>query len=239
MSVKVSIIIPFYNCPYIAQAVSSALDQTYPNIEIIVVDDGSTSYAELLAPYQHRIHYLGKRNGGTATALNHGIRHASGDYFAWLSSDDIFYPDKINIQLHEMLRHKAVISHTNFDYIDENGTFTQHGAGASPMTRRELLETFLRGNPINGCTVMIKRSLLKRVGLFDEKLPYTHDYDLWCRMLLAGVPFHYVNQPLIAYRRHPGMGTIRHEPVIVQEIASLRSRYKRAFHRLLHRLRDA
>ncbi|GIP57298.1 glycosyltransferase [Paenibacillus sp. FSL W8-0186] len=238
MSAKVSIIIPFYNCPYIEQAVSSALAQTYSNIEIIVVDDGSTSYAELLAPYRHRIHYLGKQNGGTATALNHGIRHASGDYIAWLSSDDIFYPEKISIQLHEMLRHKAVISHTNFNYIDESGTVTQFGAGALPMTRRELLEILTRGNPINGCTVMIKRSLLKRVGLFDERLPYTHDYDLWCRILLAGYSFHYVNQPLIAYRRHPGMGTIRHESSIVQEIASVRSRYRRPFHRLIHRHRD-
>ncbi|AZK48356.1 glycosyltransferase [Paenibacillus lentus] len=237
MSAKVSIVIPFYNCPYIEQAVSSALNQTYPNVEIIVVDDGSTSYVELLSSYQHRIYYLGKQNGGTATALNHGIRHASGEYIAWLSSDDMFYPDKVSAQLEFMLRNKALISHTNFNYIDENGATVQYSAGTSPMTRREMLLTFQRGNPVNGCTVMIKRSLLARIGLFDERLPYTHDYDLWHRILIAGIPFHYLNQTLTAYRRHPGMGTIRHQGAIGQEIAAVQQRYKRGLHRLLHHRR--
>ncbi|WP_055109166.1 glycosyltransferase [Paenibacillus ihumii] len=235
MSAKVSIVIPFYNCPYIAQAVSSAMNQTYPNIEIIVVDDGSTSYAELLDPYRQRIFYLGKQNGGTATALNHGIRHASGDYIAWLSSDDLFYPEKVSVQLDYMLQNKALISHTNFNYIDENGITFQYTAGAPAMTRRELLLTFQRGNPVNGCTVMIKRSLLARVGLFDERLPYTHDYDLWHRILLAGIPFHYLNLPLTAYRRHPGMGTLRHQGVIDDEIVAVQQRYKRRLSRLIHR----
>ncbi|WP_110933843.1 glycosyltransferase [Paenibacillus bouchesdurhonensis] len=237
MSAKVSIIIPFYNCPYIEQAVSSALNQTYPNLEIIVVDDGSTSHAELLAPYQNRIYYLGKKNGGTATALNHGIRHATGEYIAWLSSDDLFYPDKISTQLDFMLKNRALISHTNFDYIDENGITVQYSAGASPMTRRELLLTFLGGNPVNGCTVMIKQSLFARIGLFNERLPYTHDYDLWHRILLARISLHYLNQPLTAYRRHPGMGTLRHQVAIGQEIAAVQHRYKRRLHRLLHRAR--
>lgn len=235
MSARVSIVIPFYNCPYIEQAVSSALNQTYPNIEIIVVDDGSTSCTELMAPHRHRIYYLGKQNGGTATALNHGIRHSSGDYIAWLSSDDMFYPDKVRVQLDYMIKHKALISHTNFNYIDEHGTVTQYSAGASSMTRRELLQTFLRGNPVNGCTVMIKRSLLQRLGLFDEKLPYTHDYDLWYRILIAGIPFHYLNQPLTAYRRHPGMGSIRHQGVIGQEIVAVQRRYIRELYRLIQR----
>ncbi|GJM76095.1 hypothetical protein HMSSN036_83110 [Paenibacillus macerans] len=94
MTPTVSVIIPFYNCPYVEQAVQSALNQTYRPLEVIVVDDGSTSHAERLAPYRPHIHYLGKANGGTASALNHGIRHASGEYIAWLSSDDVFIRTK-------------------------------------------------------------------------------------------------------------------------------------------------
>lgn len=233
MKPKVSIIIPFYNCPYIAEAIQSALNQSYRNIEIIVVDDGSTSHADLITPYLPRIHYLGKANGGTASALNHGIRHASGEYIAWLSSDDMFYENKIYNQLFYMHRHKAVMSHTNFNYIDEHGQITQMNAGTIPMRRIELLRTFLQGNPVNGCTVMVRRDVLNRIGLFDESFPYTHDYDLWHRMLIARIHFSYLNQSLTAYRRHSGMGTLRHQPAIAAEIDVVRSRYGERLSRMI------
>lgn len=101
---KVSIIIPFYNCQYVEKAIESALNQTYQNIEVIVVDDGSTKYIERITPYLDSIHYIQKKNGGTASALNTGIRYATGEYFAWLSSDDLFKPDKISKQLKFMKR---------------------------------------------------------------------------------------------------------------------------------------
>ncbi|WP_394514565.1 glycosyltransferase family A protein [Priestia aryabhattai] len=91
---KVSIIIPFYNCSYIDQAIQSALNQTYQDIEIIVVNDGSSKFNEKITPYLDRILYIEKENGGTASALNLGIKNATGEYFAWLSSDDIFLPIK-------------------------------------------------------------------------------------------------------------------------------------------------
>ncbi|MGG6311761.1 glycosyltransferase [Paenibacillus macerans] len=233
MNPKVSIIIPFYNCPYIEQAVQSALDQTYPNKEIIVVDDGSTIHAERLAPYRNHVYYLGKANGGTASALNHGIRHASGDYIAWLSSDDLFHPDKITTQLHFMREQGAEISHTNFNYIDVHGHATQYHAGMTPLGMRELANTFYSGNPVNGCTVMIRRSLIERVGLFDEGLPYTHDYDLWHRVLLSRASFPYLNIALTSYRRHTGMGTLRHQAAISAEIVYLQNRYRAALTHLI------
>ena len=73
MMPTVTIVIPFYNCQYIQQALESAVQQTYPAVEIIVVDDGSTQYSHLIAPYMNRVYYMGKSNGGTASALNHGI----------------------------------------------------------------------------------------------------------------------------------------------------------------------
>lgn len=77
---KVSVVVPFYNCPYVDRAVHSVLNQSYPNVEIIVVNDGSTQHVEKLAPYLDRILYVEKANGGTATALNVGIRRATGAY---------------------------------------------------------------------------------------------------------------------------------------------------------------
>jgi glycosyltransferase involved in cell wall biosynthesis len=115
MRPKVSVVIPFYNCPYIEHALQSVLSQSWEPYEIIVVDDGSTVHSDLIRPYFPRIHYLGKSNGGTASALNHGILHATGDYVAWLSSDDLFYRDKINNQVLFMEQNHLLISYTNLN----------------------------------------------------------------------------------------------------------------------------
>ncbi|WP_211746468.1 glycosyltransferase [Paenibacillus sp. Marseille-Q4541] len=221
----VTVVIPFYNCPFVSQAISSALSQTYPMVEIIVVDDGSTEHVEQIHPYLPYIHYLGKENGGTATALNHGIKHASGEYIVWLSSDDILYPEKIAKQVQLMMDQRVSISHTNFNYINEHSSLTQYRAGASPMTRLEMLRIFILGNPVNGCTVMFHKSLIQAIGMFDEALPYTHDYDLWYRVLLADYSFAYLAEPLTAYRRHQGMGSVKHAEAITHEIRYTQNRY--------------
>ncbi|WP_416294247.1 glycosyltransferase [Paenibacillus illinoisensis] len=226
MNPKASVVIPFYNCPYVQQAIHSAINQTYTNVEIIVVDDGSTRHAELLQPYLPYIYVLGKSNGGTASALNHGIRHASGDYVVWLSSDDLLYPDKIRYQVEFMQRENVLASHTNFHYINEHSAVTKLHGGAEPMADVEWLRRFVGGNPVNGCTVMIRKDLFGAVGLFDELLPYTHDLDLWLRILLNGYRFPYLNEPLTAYRWHGGMGSVRHAETIGREASMVWSRYR-------------
>lgn len=230
---RVTIVIPFYNDPYILHAVESALSQSYGNKEIIVVDDGSTQYAELLRPYFPYIHYLGKQNGGTASALNHGIRSASGDYIAWLSSDDVFYPGKLTRQIQYMEENHSDISHTNFNVMNEASHITQQWAGASFTTVKQFYSSFLLGNCVNGCTVMMKRDLLNRMGLFDEGLPYTHDLDLWCRTILSGHNFHYLNEPLTVYRWHSGMGTLKHQAAIEAEVKATLMRYEHALRHLV------
>src|SRR6185436_20245230 len=100
---KVSIVIPVYNgSNYLRTAVESALAQTYSNIEIIVVNDGSTDDGDTEAialSYGGRIKYYCKPNGHVASALNFGIRHMSGEYFSWLSHDDLYKSDKIALQM--------------------------------------------------------------------------------------------------------------------------------------------
>ncbi|SDD30107.1 Glycosyl transferase family 2 [Paenibacillus sp. UNCCL117] len=223
---KVSIVIPFYNDPYIGQAVSSAVAQTYPNVEIIVVDDGSTRHANILAPFMDRICYLGKANGGTASALNHGIRMASGEYIAWLSSDDMFYPHKLMAQLPFMLERGGAVSFSSFDLIDAYNRITQQHVVPTFPNYGALVRSMIDANPINGCTVIARKDVLVGFGLFDEQLPYTQDYDMWIRLMLNGIHFHFYPGPLIQYRWHPAMGTERHRPVIEQEIAMVRGRYR-------------
>jgi len=234
----VSIVIPFYADPYVPIAVQSALDQTYPNIEVVIVNDGSPSHEELLTPYlsHPKVVYHKKPNGGTASALNAGIRAASGAYVAWLSSDDRFYPWKLARQLAYMIPRHARISYSDYDLIDENGSITQHGAGLKFPTYQAFCRTFLTGNPVNGCTVLAQKSLLEEVGLFDEHLPYTHDYDLWFRIVLAGIDLHYVHETLTQYRVHSAMGTQRHMPIILQETERTRARWSAHMEEFIRRL---
>ncbi|ANE46089.1 glycosyl transferase [Paenibacillus swuensis] len=233
---KVTIVIPFYNCPYIEQAIQSALNQTYPNIEIVVVDDGSTRHAERIQPYAHKINYIGKANGGTASALNYGIRISSGEYFAWLSSDDLFYPHKIARQMEYMLARNAQISYTSFDLINEYNAITGRHVATSFRNVIEFYSSLHNSNPINGCTVIMKKQTIEALGYFDENLPFTHDYDLWLRAILTGYDFHYIHEPLTLYRWHSNMGTMRHRPAIDLEVAATRSRYKHSLEHYLYRL---
>lgn len=233
MKPLVTIVIPFYNDPYVDQAVQSALTQSYRPIEIIVVDDGSTMHADRLGPYMPYIHYLGKANGGTASALNHGIRYASGEYVAWLSSDDIFYHDKINRQIQFMLERGAWISHTNFDYIDRQSQIVQHRAGFAFHGTADFYRTFLINNPVNGCTVIMKKELFYHIGLFNESLPYTHDLDLWIRAIQAGISFPYLDEALVGYRWHEAMGTLRYQDLIRQEYAMTQERVRNAIQPIL------
>jgi Glycosyltransferases involved in cell wall biogenesis len=231
-----TIVIPFYNDPYVAEAVESALAQTHPSVEVIVVDDGSTSCAELLAPYLDRIHYIGKANGGTASALNAGFRLASGRYVAWLSSDDRFRPEKIARQMAAMEAAGAWIGHTAFAVIDGEGRVTNPhvllGGGRPDLFYR----AFVDGNPVNGCTVMMRKELFERLGGFNEGLPYTHDLDFWYRAMLAGFPFHYLGEPLTEYRMHDAMGTVRHREAIRAEVKATFARYAERWRTFLRQI---
>ncbi|SEC69211.1 glycosyltransferase [Paenibacillus sp. GP183] len=225
MMPKVSIVIPFYNCPYVDQAIASALAQTYPNVEVIVVDDGSNQHSERIVPFLDRTHYIGKANGGTASALNCGIHMASGEYVAWLSSDDLFKPNKLAVQIPFMQENEALISYTPFDKIDGTGQLLQSSIAVRFPNQAELIRSFLDGDAINGCTVVMKKELCAQVGMFNEKLNYTHDYDLWMRVALAGIPIHFLDESLIMYRWHDQMGTLKHSKVIKLETRSTRKRY--------------
>ncbi|MBD3920029.1 glycosyltransferase [Paenibacillus sp. PR3] len=231
----VSIIIPFYNCPYVDQAITSALNQTYPNVEIIVVDDGSTMHQDKLAPYLNRIHYIGKANGGTASALNYGMSLASGKYVAWLSSDDQFKPTKVERQVAFMEAIGAQISYTDFDILDQYYTIVSRNASAKYPSMRALYDALLGGCPINGCTVMMTKQLFTGMGGFNDQLPYTHDYELWIRVVLAGFSLPFINESLTVYRKHPGMGTQKHYDMIVQEARNIGGMYRSALTSLIAR----
>lgn len=227
MDPKVSIIIPFYNCPYIDQAIQSAINQTYENKEIIVVDDGSTVFKEKISPFFSKISYLQKKkNGGTATALNVGINKAQGDYISWLSSDDYFLYEKTAQQMKFMLNKNVGSSFTNYDYIDENNNVIVSCNGPRFSNTGDVYREFMKYNAINGCTTIIKKSLFEKIGFFNPSLRYTHDYDMWFRLLLSNQEPLYIDKVLVKFRYHTNSGTNKYTKKIIQEAHKVESYYR-------------
>ncbi|WDM21126.1 glycosyltransferase family 2 protein [Paenibacillus polymyxa] len=231
---RVSIVIPFYNCPYISYSIESLLAQTYPNLEIIVVDDGSTIHTDKIQPYLNAIQYIGKQNGGTASAVNHGFHLASGEYVGWLCSDDLFYPDKVMKQITFMLTHQLHVSFSNSDYIFPDGTI-ESAKWPKITSQADLCRRFQFQNPLNGCAVIMRKEVLAHVGMFDQELPYTHDMDLWIRILLAGYKMGYLDESLNQYRGHPNTVTNRMSDKVLEEFQFLLQKYHGKLHeRIVH-----
>lgn len=205
----VSVVIPVFNgAAYVREAIDSALAQTHPNVEILVVDDGSNDGGATVAvaqSYGDRIRTLHKDNGGVASALNLGIREMRGELFSWLSHDDIYLPHKLSSQVEELSRQSSdAVLYADYEIID--GTGKQIGRVRTadiPMAlfRRALVTDA----PINGCTVLVPRRCFDRAGLFDERLKTTQDYDMWFRMADC---CRFVHQPKVVLksRVHPGQG---------------------------------
>lgn len=223
---KVSIVIPFYNCAYVNVAIESALNQRYPNIEVIVVNDGSSRHKEKIGPYMDRIVYVEKANGGTASALNAGIRQASGKYFAWLSSDDMYEPDKVAKQVVFMQQKSANVSYSSYVHMDAQGKVFGGASGISCPNKKEFYKIMQKGCIINGCTVMLRMEVFRRVGFFNEARKYTQDYDLWMRVL-QHYDFYYLDESLVRYRVHEDMGSRKHGPAIAKEIQVVPDTYRK------------
>ncbi|MFC4596949.1 glycosyltransferase family 2 protein [Cohnella hongkongensis] len=231
----VSVVIPFYNDPYLEEAVKSVYAQTYEPLEVIVVDDGSVRETEALRRLERAggLQVLRQRNRGTASALNAGFRLARGAYLAWLSSDDRFLPDKIEKQVRYMQETGYAISHTAFRRISEDGIAEAYPVLLPEGSMRHFYRRMLLSNVVNGCTVMMAASLFARYGGFNERWTYTHDYELWLRVILSGHPIGYLRSPLTEYRVHPEMGTVLHRGKIEKELDSLRNTYLPKLQKLL------
>ncbi len=209
-SPKVSVVIPVYNgSDYLREAVDSALAQSWRNVEVIVVNDGSDDggRTEAIArSYGERIHYVFQENGGVASALNRGIREMTGDCFAWLSHDDRYPPRRIEIQVDAMrAAGRTVILYGDYALIDGDGRRTGY-TRVGFMRERDFRMALVLDIPVNGCTVLIPRDCLGEEPPFDERLRTAQDYDLWFR--LAGrYEFLHMRRELLLSRIHPGQGT--------------------------------
>lgn len=218
---KVSIVIPVYNgANYLREAIDSALAQTYRNVEVIVVNDGSTDRGkteEIAKSYGDKIHYFHKQNGGVASALNFGLRQMTGDHFSWLSHDDIYYPYKIEAQMRFLSTcGDDVILYSDHDLIDADAKMI--GSVQTRDIEPEQFRYYLTvSHPIHGCTALIPRHCFDTCGLFDEALLTAQDYDMWFR-LAEKYKFIHMKERLIQSRIHPGQGTHSMKTLHIKEI---------------------
>lgn len=187
----VSIIIPVYNgANFISEAIDSALAQTYKNIEILVVDDGSKdNTGEIVKRYGNSVKYLPKENGGVSTALNFGIENAKGEYISWLSHDDFYHSDKIEKQikilsgLSEEARKNTVL-YSSFEEMNEDRNVYDKFEPQKKYSIKKLNNSFwpVIAGLINGCTVLFPKYCFEQIGNFNPELKYTQDSDFFFRL---------------------------------------------------------
>ncbi len=205
---KVSIVIPVYNgANYLSKAIDSALAQTYQNIEIIVVNDGSNddgATEEIALGYGDKIRYFKKENGGVSTALNLGIKMMEGEYFSWLSHDDLYTEDKIEKQV-ALIENENDIIHCSTLLIDKDGKELTYPIKVveGVLDGVHFLKKYVEdGYQLNGLGFLIPKAVFEDVSTFDEKLVYSQDRLLWFFVMHGGYRFICQKEKLTKSRVH-------------------------------------
>lgn len=207
----VSVVIPAWNSErYLGRAIRSALVQTWPRLECLVVDDGSTDGTpSVIASFGDRIRSIRQENGGASAARNAGIAAARGQYIAFLDSDDYWLRTKLANQLAVFRTDpELVLVSTGFRWIGANvdpDAFDDAGPefDLHSVRRFEGIERLLEQPYLGTPTVMVKTSTAQEVGGFDVKLPSAEDIDFYFRVCAQG-PYALLDQELVRFQLRPG-----------------------------------
>jgi glycosyltransferase involved in cell wall biosynthesis len=206
---KVSVVIPTYNrASFLFESINSVLKQTLQDIEIIVVDDGSTDDTrEMVMKYFPMVRYIYQENQGVSIAFNNGINLALGEYVAIFADDDIMLEDALEKSVTFFNQHPEVgFCHGQNYTIDENGQSLRLRTTRGPRVTfirsgKEEIANLLFRDSIQASTVVIRRSCFQKVGLFDTNLRGGEDWDMWIR-LSRYYPVGYLSEPLVKVRIH-------------------------------------
>ena len=203
----VSVIIPSYNAArYVAEAVASALAQTYQPLEIILINDGSTDDTEeVLRPYVGKIRYFYQPNRGLSATRNRAIALARGELIAFLDADDVWLPEKLARQVDCLTQNPRIgLVHTNYVklYADTGMRLPRENLD---LPDGRYYTRLVLGNVLRFRRLCSGGNVLTSIGVFDEKIPQRtcEDYDLWLR-LARHFEFAYIPEALMLYRRHAG-----------------------------------
>lgn len=205
---RVSVIIPAFNAAeFIAETLESVFAQTFPNYEVIVVNDGSpdtTEFEKSLAPYINRLVYLKQENRGPSVARNAGVLKAQGEFVAFLDSDDVWDPNYLAVQMTAIDESPALdLIYADALLIGEGVppglTFMKAAPSMGPVTFESLLRA--ECSVITSCVVARKEALLK-AGLFDPEFVRSEDLHLWLRLAHSGGRLAYHANVLARHRAH-------------------------------------
>jgi len=230
----VSVVIPAYNAqPFVAETIDSVLAQTYQNFEIIVIDDGSSdSTLEILNQYSKSyskvkvLTHQDNQNLGVSKSRQLGVQYAQGSYIAFLDSDDIFLPEKLQIQVDTFSRFEDIIlCHTGVKVsstVKKCPNFSSHFSISSEVHSYYHQEKsyFLKTNHICNSTTFVKTSVLKEVSFSSYQIFQYEDWLLWILLSTKG-KFLFLPQQLIKYRYHPASAT---SSIVSQPIKNLYSK---------------
>lgn len=189
---------------FLPEAIESVLKQTYTNFEIILVDDGSTDGTSGKAKSylnDPRVHYIYQENKGLSAARNTGIRKSQGGLVAFLDADDVWLPEKLKKQVPLFENSEVGLVYCMIEHIDDDGNVLPHLSWPHPVnaTYKDMLYTnWIVGS---GSSVIIRKSVFDKVGLFDEDLKGLEDMDMWIR-ILHRYKSAYANLTLAKIRRH-------------------------------------
>ena len=232
---KISIIIPAYNASnYLREAIDSALAQTYENKEIIVINDGSKdddATEKIALSYGKKIKYYKKENGGCASALNSGIKVMTGDYFSWLSHDDLYKPEKLEalmalIEFYKLNPNETILG-SNDLILNAQGKLSKNifNNSTGVLSSELAFDETLNIKTINGCGLLIPKGAFEKVGLFREDYKHLLDRELWMRLALYGYSFCFANEPLVISRVHNNQVTVSAQRLLYEEETKLINEY--------------
>ena len=202
MKSLVSVVIPSYNdSSYVKEAIHSVLSQTYENIEIIVVDDGSTDDTkEVLKEYKDRIKYHYQKNKGLSGARNTGMKLAKGKYISLLDADDLYHKDRVEKQVNFLENSSGcVFSYSGYRHFYDGKPdellklkYKYHSGN--------VFKKLLRKNFIAPSGVLFRKDILDKIGFFDESLKSCEDWDYWLRVSHEGLEFSYIPEAITFIR---------------------------------------
>lgn len=200
----VSVIIPSYNCvSYIAQSIRSVLEQSYKNVEIIVLDDGSTDNTrDIVKEFGDSVVYIFQENQGVSIARNNGVNHANGELIVFLDADDIFLPGKLTAQLAVFREYPQLdIVHSGVRLISENSEFISDMSWykAFPLLNAETIFLY---KPLQLGALMFRKDILFKVGGFKPGLAIAEDTELLFRLCLMDCKMKWLKEVTVGYRQH-------------------------------------
>lgn len=217
---KVTIIIPVYNgSNFLSEAIDAALAQTYNNCEILVINDGSTDHElseKIALSYGDKIRYFRKENGGVSSALNFAFEKMTGEWFSWLSHDDLYYPEKIEKQIafinelidkNPNLDIKKITVRTATESIDKDGKVIKTPSYKDVPKHEKPIDTILNNISnyrLSGCSFLLPTACIADIGGFNESIRTVSDVEYWYRLLFAGYEFYCLTDDILVKNRSHG-----------------------------------